>query len=492
MHTSRLPSLRVSSWEAVRELGKFLAGAGYDFAHIGGELDLGDLPHGNGKNRQTLRYKTRGATPLHALAALFYAGEAVDTRHCRETLPNDVVGTFIETGMVEELGGALHPVCTLIPFRNRIIACDGGALRKGSGAVVLGPSASTDLVSRFSVRGPSAATLDFGTGSGFLALEAAVYSESVVATDVNPRAISFANFNAALNDVRNMTAIEGDALTPVEGREFTRIIANPPFFLTPVRQYTYSDSPMELDGFCRMLAREAPRHLTEGGFFQMTAEWVEIKGQPWPARLKQWMEGVPCDVMAISTAQYTPTHYTEMRLAESYDLTGTIPEGAMEQRMAYFEERNVEVIVGGVITMRKRSGPNWFVVLPCESSGFRGAAIIRRFAALDYLSSHSEADILNSHYRVADGVELLERKVIGPNGWVTDATRMNNSSGLGDTLRLDEAVTKFIPLFDGKRTVAEIADLVLASLSWPVEVAHQRSIALTRRLLQSGFLWAGE
>lgn len=478
----------IPSFEAVRELGKFLAGAGYDLAHIGGELDLGDLPHGNGKNRQILLYKTGGKTALHFLARLFHAGEPVETEVCLGVLSKGIVSILLETGLVEDREGRLQPLCTLIPFRNRIIACDGPVRRKGRGDIVLGPSASTDLLSRFSVGGPSAATLDFGTGCGFLALQAAVYSETVVATDINPRAISFTEFNAALNDVRNVTVIAGDFLTPVAGRRFTRIVANPPFFLTPVRRYTYSDSPMELDGFCRQLAKEAPQYLEEGGFFQMTAEWVQIKGQPWQARLKEWMDAVPCDVMAISTAQYSPVHYTEARVAETYDLMGAVPDGTVEERMAYFRERDVELIVGGVITMRKRSGANWFVTLPCEPVGFLGAAITGRFEALDYVASHSETEILQSRYRVAEGVELQTRKVLGRDGWHEDSTRMNSLSGLGDTLRLDGVVASFIPLFDGTRTTAEVADLVAAELSWPIDVAHQRSIVLTRRLLQSGFL----
>jgi methylase of polypeptide subunit release factors len=435
-----------------------------------------------------LLYKTGGGTALHALARLFHAGEPMGTEVCRAVLPDSIVSTLVETHLVEEREGQLEPTCTLTPFRDRIIACDGLAERKGNSHVVLGPSASTDLISRFSVGGPSAVTLDFGTGCGFLALEAASYSDCVVATDINPRAISFTDFNAALNDIRNVTAIAGDSFAPVAERQFTRIIANPPFFLTPVRRYTYSDSPIELDGFCRLLAREAPLHLAEGGFFQMTAEWVQIKGQQWQARLQEWMDKVPCDVMAMSTAQYSPLHYTEMRVAETYDLIGNLPDGIVDQRMAYFRERNVELIVGGVITMRKRSGANWFVTVPCEPSGLRGPGILRRFQAVDYLSSHSETDILETRYRVADGVELLEKKVLGRDGWHIDSTRMNSSSGLGDTLRLDGVVASFIPLFNGNRTVAEVAGLVSAELSWPVDIAHQRSVALTRRLLQSGFL----
>jgi len=478
----------ITSFEAVRELGKFLAGAGYDLAHIAGELDLGDLPHGNGKNRQILLYKTEGRTPLHLLARLFYAGEPVETGVCRFVLSDAILSALLETALVEEHEDRLQPLCTLIPFRNRIIACDGPARRKGHSDVVLGPSASTDLLSRFSIHSPSVATLDFGTGCGFLALEAAAYSDSVVATDINPRAISFTGFNAALNDIRNLTAIGGDFLAPVTGRRFTRILANPPFFLTPVRHYTYSDSPMELDGFCRQLAREAPQFLEEGGFFQMTAEWVQIKGQSWQARLREWTDAVPCDVMVISTAQYSPVQYTEIRVGETYDLMGAIPDGTVEQRMAYFRDRSVELIAGGVITMRRRTGANWFVTLPCQSSGFVGPAILRRFEALDYVASRSETEILQSYYRVADGVELQEKKLLGAGGWLVDSIRMNSLSGLGDTLRLDEIVARFIPLFDGGRTVEQVADLVSGELSWAPDLAHQRSVALTRRLLQSGFL----
>jgi predicted methyltransferase len=479
---------KIPSFEAVRELGEYLVGTGYDLAHVGGQLDLDDLPHGNENNRQILHFKTSGETPIHVLTRLFHAGEPVEIDVCRRVLPIEIVAHLLETEMVRENGGRLEPVCALIPFRNLLIACDGPTLRKGHRDVVLGPSASTDLVSRFNVGGPSAATLDFGTGSGYLALEAASYSDNVVATDVNPRAIEFTNFNAALNGTRNVTAIPGDFLEPVTGREFTRIIANPPFFLTPTRHYTYSDSPLELDGFCRALAREAPAYLSNGGFFQMTAEWVQIKGQPWQARLQEWMESGPCDAMAITVAQFSPVRYTERRVSEMYDLIGSLPDGIVEQRMKYFTERNVELILGGVITMRKRSGANWFVTLPCESSGFVGAAVLRRFQALDYLGSHSEADILEKCYAFVDGVALNQKRRFDAQEWHLDSITMTSDSGFGETLRMDDRVANFIPLFDGKRTVAEVAAFVSSSLSWPIDMAHQRCIALTRRLLQSGYI----
>src|SRR6266508_4516453 len=57
-------------------------------------------------------------------------------------------------------------------------------------------------------------TLDVGTGCGVLALMTARHSERVVGVDTNPRALNFARFNAALNDVHNVEFREGSLFDP--------------------------------------------------------------------------------------------------------------------------------------------------------------------------------------------------------------------------------------------------------------------------------------
>ena len=68
---------------------------------------------------------------------------------------------------------------------------------------------SFDFVGSVS-RKPVNSTLDLCTGSGVHALMAARHSEHVVATDISPRALHFAEFNAWFNGITNIEFCRSD------------------------------------------------------------------------------------------------------------------------------------------------------------------------------------------------------------------------------------------------------------------------------------------
>src|SRR5438270_327403 len=75
--------------------------------------------------------------------------------------------------------------------------------------------------------------LDVGTGSGVQALLAARHAREVVATDVNPRALAYAELNAALNGFTNLECRAGSMFEPVAGETFDLITCNAPFVVSP-------------------------------------------------------------------------------------------------------------------------------------------------------------------------------------------------------------------------------------------------------------------
>jgi release factor glutamine methyltransferase len=123
---------------------------------------------------------------------------------------------------------------------------------------------------------PGAAVLDLCTGSGALAVCAALRgARDVTAVDVSRRAVLTARLNARLNGVR-VRALRGSLFEPVGDRRFDLIVANPPYV------------PAERDGLPRRgrarawdagrdgrvlldrLLDEAPAHLEPGGAVLVT------------------------------------------------------------------------------------------------------------------------------------------------------------------------------------------------------------------------------
>jgi methylase of polypeptide subunit release factors len=79
---------------------------------------------------------------------------------------------------------------------------------------------------------PGSSVLDLGTGSGLLALVAALSGvERVVAVDINPAAVECARRNVAAYKMQGIIEVrEGDGFAPVEGERFDLMVCNPPYF----------------------------------------------------------------------------------------------------------------------------------------------------------------------------------------------------------------------------------------------------------------------
>ena len=71
--------------------------------------------------------------------------------------------------------------------------------------------------------------LDLATGSGAIALFCADKAKKVYATDINPKAIKYAKFNAILNNIEDKIEFRvGDLFSPIKNLKFDYIIWNGP------------------------------------------------------------------------------------------------------------------------------------------------------------------------------------------------------------------------------------------------------------------------
>ena len=117
---------------------------------------------------------------------------------------------------------------------------------------------------------PGSRVLDVCTGSGLLAVTAALDGADATAVDVSRRAVLCATLNARLNGVR-VRALCGDLFEPLRGERFDAIVSNPPYLPAdddalptrgPKRAWDAGrDGRAVLDQICA----QAPAHLSAGG-----------------------------------------------------------------------------------------------------------------------------------------------------------------------------------------------------------------------------------
>ena len=375
-----------------RELCGFLRDSGYNTQALTKVFDRTEIPQVH-----LLKLFMAGIVlepnRLNTLFRWFWIGTSVEEPVAREVIPERVMELSLKSGLlVAEESGFSSPI-RISPFGKLLVLSDHAIAKKGSlrADTVLWPNPTSLLCHHLSMLAPVGRTLDLGTGNGVLALEAAPHSGSVVATDLNARAREFFDFNASLNGIANLEFREGNAFEPVRGERFDLILANPPFFVTPTVRRVYSDNSMELDGFCRMLVREAPGHLNEGGYCQMLLEWVEFKGQPWRERLAEWLKDLGCDAWLLSIYTRTCVDYSLIRVHEDRDeIAGTDAQAALVNTwQKYFESLGVNAIYGGILVLRRREGPNWVRMEELASIPKRpfGDFMRRVFDNRDYLEA---------------------------------------------------------------------------------------------------------
>ena len=115
---------------------------------------------------------------------------------------------------------------------------------------------------------PGARVLDVCTGSGLLALTAALRGAEATAVDVSRRAVLTAKLNARLNGVR-VRGVRGDLLDAVRGERFDCIVSNPPSVPSPREAGRGASRAWEAGRDGRVLldriCEAAPMHLREGG-----------------------------------------------------------------------------------------------------------------------------------------------------------------------------------------------------------------------------------
>ena len=180
-------------------------------------------------------------------------------------------------------------------------------------ATVMAVGGSTQLLAAACYpRADIARALDLGCGSGTLALLLAGACREVVATDINPRALQLARFNAALNGITCIDWRLGHLFEPVADETFDLVASQPPFLaLRPgAPQVLYLHGGARGDELALALLAQAPAHLAPGGLAVVLSDFP-VLAEPLSRRLRAVLpQDIGLMLLRAEHAVATATHLT--------------------------------------------------------------------------------------------------------------------------------------------------------------------------------------
>jgi len=433
-----------------------------------------------------------GDDAFGTVAKAFLLAAPVDAGRLRDALGGADLDRLAAVGLLELDGAEARATARLAPHGDYTIASDGGADAETPHDHVPGIQAPSVTLAKLAVRRPVARALDLGTGCGIQALLAAKHAERVVATDVNPRALAFAAFNARLNGVENVELRLGSAFEPVEGERFDLVVANPPYVISPDTTYAYRDSDLPADELCRRIVAELPDHLEEGGFAHVLVSWAHADGD-WALPLREWVRDGGCDAWLLHYRTSDPLAHAASWLRPLGESDAAAYEQGLDRWAAALAELGIEAIGYGAVVLRgRRSGPAWTREdpLPLDRLEPAGEHTLRVFEAQDLLERTNDGGLLGLRLELTPRHRLVQHLAAADDGFAVRTQTLELTDGLCFTVAVDRHTASLLPHLDGR----PLADaLAAAATTFELDDAEragyvEAALPVVRQLLRLGFL----
>lgn len=332
--------------------------------------------------------------------------------------------------------------------------------------------------------------LELCAGTGIAALMASRFSKEAWAVDITERSTRFAEFNALLNEVENVSALQGDLYEPVRGMAFDRIVAHPPYVPASDIQLVYRDGGEDGEVVIRRMLAELPGYLTPGGRFYCTCVASDRKDAPLESRVRTMLgeQEAEFDLLLVTHQEMPPSEYYG-RLAVS----GRIAFATAEQRMELFRRLGAEQIVYSSMVLQRHEEERAPFTLRRErtdpSSGRETDWL------MGWMTRRSREDLLPSlldtrpkllpHGRL----QVIHRVEDGE--WKVDSSKVKVEYPFVRTVELSLNAAMLLTLCDGAHTVREILQRLQGSGALSAEVPEESFAEFVRELITEGVLGLG-
>ena len=460
------------------------------------EATLGRRFHSEKPDLVMLQRRTEAPNRYNTLFRLFIMGCGADESAVRSALPSCDIDSLVAGGLLLRKAEGLRSSAKLLPHQGLYIAGDFLAEHEEGSLpmdAVLSVNNSSITLSALTVRRQVDRALDVGCGGGILALLAASHAGHVVGTDINQRALSFAMFNAKLNNITNTEWRRGSFFAPVENELYDLVVSNPPFVVSPQSGLLFRDGGLGADLVSESMIRNAPRMLREGGYACILISWYRLEQQGWEVRPSAWLEENGCDSWLICCHDEDPLTYASTWLRETESDRPTRYAKLLDEWLDYYDRIGIGRLCFGAAIMRKQSGrSNW---LRCDEIGSTqgtsacGDHIERIFAAEDFLMNLADdAELLAQRLAVHTDVAFAQRLSPRDGAWSGVSFNIHVTHGLPFSGEADPVLFRLLGQFDGRRLLQDAIRQVAGDLELDFDSLAPACLQIVKKLIRTGML----
>jgi methylase of polypeptide subunit release factors len=478
------------------ELGKLrgqLAGAGYTTEEIEERLGVGRIASAPAEVAVHLRRLAPGEQ-FSELVKLFVFGLPLSTAEAEAAFDRPSLDRLQRSGWLETEDQAVRATLKLVPHGDLLIASDLDAEGPTGADWVAGMHPPSVTLAKLTVRRPVSRALDVATGNGIQALLASRHADTVVATDVNPRALAVAAVNAGLNGIDNVEFRRGNFFEPAGRERFDLVTCNPPYVISPESRYAYRDSGLLGDTVSRQVVQQAARVLDEGGYAHILVSWAHSPNDPWSVP-EGWVDGNGCDSWLLHFGSDDPVTHAGEWLRPVATVSAQRFGESLERWLEYFDRLGIEAIAHGAVILRRRSGDrNWVRKDNVSLDHVAQASdhVLRVFAGQDYLEKLADQRVLlDARFDLVEHHHLEQTLTYRAGQTELRGTVLSLDEGLAFRIAIDEHTARLLPLLEGGRPLHEVLAQQSAELGLSGEDAGRFAAAalpVVRRLIELGFL----
>jgi SAM-dependent methyltransferase len=429
-------------------------------------------------------------SPINTLIRLFTLGDAIDGERALHAL-GDAIHGLLEIGFLNSGGGLVSSRYQLKPLADSWMACDFPE-RQGEDMpdCVMGIGTSSILLASLAPRIQGRA-LELASGIGWLSENLAKTGMTVVATDLNPRALELGRFSARLNGVEGIDFRHGDGFSTVAGEQFDLIVSNPPYVQSPGGNMAYKEAQPG-DPICARLLREIPKHLAPGGIAVVLINWSHSTDEDWRDAPLSWVPAQGTRRWLFQSECSSPADYAWLWI--NGDLRFTDEQAALEEMhrwLVFYQESGVKRISGGFIVIQKcEPGGEW------TRSESRSAENIDISASTDLLRVMENEtwlatapSLLDTRFTVPDGVRAEARMSLDANGWNRETIRLTSPARLSYDGQIDENILRLLAIVrEGETPAAMVREIQSKPEFAAVTDLSERITGLVRELVSHGML----